>query len=147
MTLEEIYQGKTAHFRVVRYTRAGKKIILPLNVIVPAGSRGGTEIIVQGAGNECKDGSWQDIHFVIKEAKHHKFKRVHNDLYMDVRLPWIDSLNSQEGQVYLRGIDQKDYLFTVDYHSTRLLSGTTVIPGAGMPSRDGGGRRGRIVIR
>ncbi|PPQ81019.1 hypothetical protein CVT25_014527 [Psilocybe cyanescens] len=146
MSLEEIYQGKTFHFRVVRYTQSGKKIIRPVDVRVPSGSRGGTEVIVQGAGNECKDGSWQDLSFIVKEAKHEKFKRIHNDLLLEIRLPWVESLNSQEGQVYLRGIDENDYLFKVDYHCTRLLSGTAVIPGAGMPCRDGGGR-GRIIVR
>ncbi|KAH9481269.1 Chaperone protein DnaJ [Psilocybe cubensis] len=146
MSLEDIYRGKTFHFRVVRYTRSGRKHVLPVSVRVPSGSRGGTEVIVQGAGNECKDGSWQDLSFIVKETKHEKFKRVHNDLILEIRLPWVESLNSQEGQVYLQGIDEKDYLFKVDYHITRLLSGTAVIPGAGMPCRDGGGR-GRIIVR
>ncbi|PPQ95219.1 hypothetical protein CVT26_014909 [Gymnopilus dilepis] len=146
MTLEEIVQGKTFHFRVVRYTRSSKKQVLPLDVHVPSGSRGGTEILLEGAGNERKDGTWQDITFTIKELKHDRFTRIHDDLFLDVRLPWVDNLNDREGRVYLQGVDQKEYLFTVDYHSHRLLSGTAVIPGAGMPYMDGGGR-GRIIVR
>ncbi|KAF8910597.1 hypothetical protein CPB84DRAFT_1764094 [Gymnopilus junonius] len=145
LTLEEIVQGKTFHFRVIRYTRSGKQV-LPLEVHVPSGSRGGTEIILEGVGNERKDGTWQDISFTIKEMKHDRFTRIHDDLFMDVRLPWVDSLNDREGKVYLQGLDQSDYLFTVNYHSTRLLSGKAVIHGAGMPYLDGTGR-GRIIVR
>ncbi|KAF8972201.1 DnaJ domain-containing protein [Flammula alnicola] len=146
MTLEEIYHGKTFYFRIVRYTRSGKKRIVPVDVHVPAGTRSGTEIVLRDIGNELKDGTRQDIGFVVKEQEHSRFTRIRDDLLMEVRLPWLDNLNTKEGEVYLRSVDGKDYTFKIDYFHDRLLSGTAILPGAGLPHRDGLGR-GRIVVR
>ena len=146
MTLEEIYQGKTFHFRLVRYRLSGKKNIVPLDVSVPLGSRDGTEVIVTNVGNERKDGTRQDIVFLVKALKHKRFSRVRDDLRLEVRLPWVDSLNDKEGEVRFVGIDGKEYVFHVGFCKTRLLSGTTIIPNAGMPHCAGDGR-GRIVVR
>ncbi|KAF8805432.1 DnaJ-domain-containing protein [Phlegmacium glaucopus] len=146
MTLDEIYQGKTFHFRLIRYTLSGKKSAVPLDVTVPLGSRDGTEVIITNVGNERKDGTRQDIVFLVKVLRHKCFSRVHDDLLLEVRLPWVDSLNEKEGEVRLNGIDGKEYAFYVDFCKTGLLSGTTIIPNAGMPCRVGFGR-GRIIIR
>jgi len=146
MTLEEIYQGKTFHFRLIRYTLSGKKNMVPLQVTVPLGSRDGTEVIVMNVGNERKDGTRQDIVFLVKELKHQRFSRVHDDLLLAVRLPWVDSLEEKEGEVRMNGIDGKEYAFLVNFCKTGLLTGTTIIPNAGMHSR-AGDRRGRIVVR
>ncbi|KAF9533914.1 hypothetical protein CPB83DRAFT_831726 [Crepidotus variabilis] len=145
MSLEDIHHGKNFHFRIVRYRRSGKKSIVPLDLYVSPGTRGGTEIVVEDAGNERKDGSWQAIVFLVKEIKHEKFRRVHCDLLMDVRLPWVDSLNTEAGQVYFQSLDGKEYKFSIPYREDGLLSGTAVIPGAGLPHRDGDGR-GRMVV-
>ena len=146
MTLEEIYQGKTFHFRLVRYKLSGKKSIIPLDVTIPLGSRDGTEVIATNVGNERKDGMRQDIVFLVKALKHNRFSRVHDDLLLEVRLPWVDSLNKNEGEVRLNSVDGKEYAFHVDYCKTGLLTGTTIIPNAGMPHRAGNGR-GRIIVR
>ena len=146
MTLEEIYQGKMFHFRLIRYKLSGKKNIVPLDVTVPLGSRDGTEVIITNVGNERKDGTRQDIVFLVKALKHQRFTRVHDDLLLEVRLPWVDSLNEKEGEVRLKGIDGNEYAFHVDFCKTGLLTGTVIIPNAGMPCRTGMGR-GRIFIR
>lgn len=146
MTLEEIYQGKTFHFRLIRYELSGKKNIVPLSVTVPLGSRNGTKMIVSNIGNERKDGTRQDIVFLVKVLKHKRFSRVHNDLLLKVRLPWVDSLNEKEGEVHVEGIDGKVYTFLVNFCNDGLLSGATIIPNAGMHYL-GGKVRGRIVVR
>ncbi|KAF8809702.1 DnaJ-domain-containing protein [Phlegmacium glaucopus] len=132
MTLEEIYQGKTFHFRLIRYKLSGKKSIVPLVVTVPLGSRDGTEVIVTNVGNERKDGTRQDIIFLVKASRHKRFSRVHDDLRLEVRLPWVDSLEENEGEVRLNGIDGKEYAFHVDFCKTGLLTGTAIIPNAGI---------------
>ncbi|KAF8150032.1 hypothetical protein B0H34DRAFT_173015 [Crassisporium funariophilum] len=146
MSLEEIYMGKTFHFRLVRYRLSGKKCVVPLEVTVPPGCREGTEVILRGVGNERKDGTRQDIIFLVKESKHERFQRVHDDLILDVRLPWVDSLNKKEGEVHFTGVDGKDHMFRINYCANRILSGGAIIPGAGMPCRSGD-RKGRIIIR
>lgn len=146
MTLEEIYLGKRFHFRLIRYDLSGKKNIVPLNVTVPLGSRDGTKVIVSNIGNERKDGTRQDIIFLVKELKHKRFSRVRNDLLLGVRLPWLDGLNEREGEVQVEGIDGKVYAFSVNFGNNGLLSGTAIIPNAGM-HHPGGKERGRIVVR
>ena len=146
MTLEEIYQGKSFHFRLIRYELSGKKNIVPLNVTVPLGSRDGTKVIISNIGNELKDGTRQDIVFLVKELEHKRFSRVRNDLLLEVRLPWVDGLNEKEGEIHVEGIDGKVYPFVVDFSNNGLLSGTIVIPNAGM-HHPGGKERGRIVVR
>jgi DnaJ family protein B protein 4 len=146
MTLEEIYQGKTFHFQLIRYKLSGEKVIVPLDVTVPLGSRHGTKVIVTNVGNERKDGTRQDIVFLVKALKHKRFTRVHDDLLLQVRLPWVDSLNKKQGDVRVTGIDGKEYAFPLNFYKTGLLSGTTIIANAGMPRRVGD-RRGRIVVR
>ena len=148
MTLEEIYQGKSFHFRLICSELSGKKNIVPLDVTVPLGSRDGTEVIVSNIGNERKDGTRQDIVFLVKILKHKRFSpsRVRNDLLLEVRLPWVDSLKENEGKVHVEGIDGKVYAFLVRFCKNGLLSGTTIIPDAGM-HHPGGKTRGRIVVR
>lgn len=146
MSLEDLYFGKTFYFRVVRYRRSGRKTIVPLEIYVPPGTSAGTEIIVEGVGNELKDGTMQAIVFLVKEVEHEAFTRMQEDLLLEVRLPWVDSLNERSGRVHFQSIDGQECMFNVDYHMDGLLSGTTVIPDAGMPFSDGPGR-GRVVIR
>ena len=146
VTLEEIYQGKRFRFRLIRYDLSGKKTIVPLDVTVPLGSRDGTKVIVSNIGSERKDGTRQDIVFLLKVLKHKRFSRVRNDLLLEVRLPWIDSLSEKEGEVQVEGIDGKVYVFPVNFCNNGLLSGTTMIPNAG-PHLPGGKGRGRIIVR
>lgn len=146
MTLEETFLGKTLHFRVIVYTRSGKKSFVPLKVYVPPGSRAGDEIILEGVGNERKDGTRQDISFIIKELKHPRFRRVRDDLWIDLRLPWVDELNNKEGIVYIPGVDGQEYAFEVDHHATHRLHGTKTISEAGMPRYDKA-TRGKLVVR
>ena len=146
MTLEELYCGKKYYFRVVRYRQSGRKTVVPLELFVSPGTSAGTEIVIDDVGNERKDGTIQAIVFVVKELKHEKFRRLQDDLLMEVRLPWVDSLREETGEVYFHSVDGKEYGFTVGYHENLLLSGTAVIPDAGMPSPSGSGR-GRVVIR
>lgn len=146
MSLEDLYFGKTFYFRVVRYRRSGRKTIVPLEVYVPPGTSAGAEIVVEGVGNERKDGTMQTIVFLVKGLKEERFTRMEEDLLMEVRLPWVDNLNHKPGVVYFHSVDRQEYMFTVDYHTDGLLSGTAVIPDAGMPLCDRPGR-GRVVIR
>jgi len=146
MTLEEIFHGKTFHFRVVSYTRSGKKLFSPLKVYVPPGSRAGDEIILEGVGNERKNGTRQDVSFIIKELKHPRFRRVRDDLWIDLRLHWADELNNKEGVVYISGVDGQEYTVEVDHHATHHLYGIKTISKAGMPRYDGAAR-GKLVVR
>lgn len=147
MTLEELFHGKLFHFRILRYTRVGKKKIFNVDIHIPPGSRTGTEVLIPNIGHERRDGTRQDIAFLVKEQEHPRFNRVQDDLVMEVRLPWLDTLATEPGDVYLRSVDDRDYKFTINYCSDQQLTGTTVLPDAGMPRRSAPKERGRIIVR
>ena len=48
-----------------------------LDVDVPPGCRSGTKIVFRDAGHERRDGTKQDLVFVVREAKHKRFVRGH----------------------------------------------------------------------
>lgn len=146
LTLDELFHGKKLRFRVVRCKLDGKRKTVILDVNVPPGSVHGTQIIFRGAGHERKDGTRQDIVFIIEEAKHDRFVRVKEDLMLDVRLPWVEGLKKEPGVVYVKGIDGKESMFEVDFRKDGDVTGSAVFPGAGMPV-PGTERRGKLVVR
>ncbi|KAF9004035.1 hypothetical protein BDQ17DRAFT_1424988 [Cyathus striatus] len=146
LSLEEMYKGKKLRFRVIRYKLSGKKKNVILDFNVPTGCPNGTKIVFKGCGHELEDGTKQDVIFLVEEAKHDKFIRDHDDLIMDVRLPWLESLNEERGEVHLNGIDGKPLHFDIDFAKHKSYLGATAIPDAGMPRRDGSGR-GNLVVR
>lgn len=101
----------------------------------------------RGAGHERKDGTRQDIVFLIEEVAHDRFTRARDDLIMDVRLPWVESLNHEMGEVHFDGVDNASFMFMINFPKEKAMSGTFSFPGAGMPRRDGDGRRGKLIIR
>lgn len=118
-----------------------------MDVDVPPGCNNGTKIIFPSAGHERRDGSRQDIIFLIEEVEHARLSRSRRaDLTMHVRLPWLDNLNEKEGKVYFKGVDGQELVLTVNYAKDRRLSGTCHFPSAGMLFREGTGR-GKLVVR
>ena len=115
MTLEELFHGRLFHFRILRYTRSGKKKISNIiNIHIPPGSRTGTEVLIPNIGHERKDGTRQDISFVVQEQVHPRFSRKEDDLVMEVTLPWLDNLSKEPAVMYLRSVDDVEYEFTIN---------------------------------
>lgn len=146
LTLEELFYGKKLRFRVLRCKLDGKRKTVILDVDVPPGSVHGTQMIFRGAGHEKKDGTRQDIVFIIEEAKHERFVRVKEDLMLDVRLPWVEALKKEAAVVYAKGLDGKESRFEVDFAREGNVTGTTVVSGAGMPV-PGTDKRGKLIVR
>ncbi|TFK33224.1 hypothetical protein BDQ12DRAFT_445503 [Crucibulum laeve] len=149
LSLEELLTGKHCRFGITRYlvSRKTKDVVIELDI--PPGCRAGTKILCRGVGHERKDGTRQDIAFIIEEAPHDRFTRVGDDLIMDIRLPWIESLRSQGGRIPLDGLDgQKLFLF-INYPRDRMVRGKHMIPGAGMPVRQNSVvvGRGNLIIQ
>lgn len=96
-----------------------------------------------------KDGSLQNIVFIIEEAPHERFNRLLDDLIMDIRMPWDSTLQQGVGEVPIDGLDRQRHSIYINYPRDRTLRGTSVIKGAGMPIRDGGRviGRGNLVIQ
>ncbi|KAF9446834.1 hypothetical protein P691DRAFT_159438 [Macrolepiota fuliginosa MF-IS2] len=146
LTLEELFYGKKLRFRVLRCKLDGKRKTVILDVDVPPGSSHGTQMVFKGAGHERKDGTRQDIVFIIEEVKHERFVRLKEDLALDVRLPWVESLKKEAAVVYARRIDGEQSEFEVDFRKDGEVTGTAVFPGAGMPI-PGTEKRGKLIVR
>jgi DnaJ family protein B protein 4 len=146
LTLEDLFKGKKLRFRVVRCKINGKRKSILLNVNIPPGSAHGTQIIFKETGHERKDGSREDIHFILEEEKHEKFVRVNNDLVVDARLPWVERLRKEKGVVFVKGLDGREARFEVDFAGEGNVTGMERIEGAGMPV-PGTEKRGVLVVR
>jgi DnaJ family protein B protein 4 len=146
LTLEELFRGKKLRFRVLRCKLDGKRKTVILDVDIPPGSCHGTQIIFKGAGHERKNGKRQNIQFILEEEKHEKFVRIKDDLVVDARLPWVESLKQEKGVVHVKGIDGVESRFEVDFVKDGDVTGTSEILGAGMPIL-GTDKRGKLVVR
>lgn len=143
LTLEELLNGKHCSFSLSRNLVSGKTKNVVLEVDIPPGCRGGTRILCRGVGHEWKDGSRQDIVFIVEELNHDHFSRVYDDLTLDVKIPCDDTLRHQGGEFTVEGLDRRKHRFRIDYPRDRMLKGKHIIRGAGMPIR----RRGQVVGR
>ncbi|KXN88621.1 Chaperone protein DnaJ 2 [Leucoagaricus sp. SymC.cos] len=143
LTLEELLIGKHCSFSLSRNFNSGKRKTIVLDVDIPPGCREGMRILCRGVGHERKDGSRQDIAFIIEEIGHDHFSRAYDDLLLDVKIPWDDSLRHQVADFVIDGLDGQNHSFRVDYPRDRMLKGKSVIRGAGMPIRSGGKVIGR----
>ncbi|KAF8896483.1 hypothetical protein BD779DRAFT_589267 [Infundibulicybe gibba] len=149
LSLEELYHGKHCRFRIPRRFCSGQIKMVILDVDIPPGCQRGTKILCRGVGHEQRNGTLQDIAFIIQETPHHAFSRKFDDLIMDVRLPWVDSLKRRPGNVAFTGIDGGPLWFDINYLQEHQLKGIHVVHGAGMPIRDGGHviGRGDLIVR
>lgn len=143
LTLEELFIGKHFRFGITRTYLSNKTKNVVIEIDIPAGCRSGTRILCRNVGHEWQSGEFQDIAFVIEEVPHDRFVRVVDDLVMDVRLPWVDSLRRQGGKVPFVGIDGRAMCIRIDYPKDKNMKGRSVLKGAGMPVRE----RGQVVGR
>ncbi|KIL67692.1 hypothetical protein M378DRAFT_197091 [Amanita muscaria Koide BX008] len=75
LSLEDIFHGKRLCYRITRRYLSGKSKGVVLDVDVPAGCRSGTKIVFRDAGHERRDGTKQDMVFLVQHAKHERFVR------------------------------------------------------------------------
>lgn len=143
LSLEELLNGKHCTFSLSRNLISGKSQNVVLEVEIPPGCREGVRIFCRGVGHERKDGTRQAIAFIIEELGHEHFSRTNDDLFLDVKIPWNDSLRRQAADFAVEGLDRQKHRFRIDYPKDRMLKGKSVIRGAGMPIRS----RGKVVGR
>ncbi|KAI5983408.1 hypothetical protein EDD15DRAFT_2390902 [Pisolithus albus] len=115
MTLEEIFYGSRQSFLIKRELLSRKIEEVEICVRVPAGTRAGTRIVCRGAGHQRKDGTFQDVVFLVEDEPGQRFSRVNDDLYLDVRVPWRDSLADHGGDVHIDGLDGEKIVFPLPY--------------------------------
>lgn len=146
--MEDLYHGKHLRLRITRYNLSGVRKNVILDVDIPPGCQPGSRIYCRGAGHERKDGSFQDIVFLVDQEPHDKFSRVGNDLIMDVHIPWHEGLKRPGGKLCFTGINDEDIIVRLEFSGNKQ-HGTCTIPGHGMPVRQGKAitGRGNLIIR
>ncbi|KAI6108008.1 hypothetical protein F5141DRAFT_92886 [Pisolithus sp. B1] len=150
MTLEEIFYGSRHRFLIKRELLSHKIEEVEICVRVPAGTRTGTRIVCRGAGHQRKDGTFQDVVFLVEDEPGQRFSRVNEDLYLDIRVPWQDSLADRGGDIYIDGLDGEEIVFPLPYPiHDNTTEGQVFVKGAGMPTRHGHKivGRGDMIVR
>ncbi|KAH8100962.1 DnaJ-domain-containing protein [Cristinia sonorae] len=171
LSLNDLYHGASQHYRIIRTLRSGKTQTVKIDIKVLPGWHKGTRIRVPGVGNERKDGTFQDIVFVVEEQSHPQFSRSGNDLYVTVQVPWADnksrpyswstmdsrldddgdpavSESLKEDLAFVKGLNAEEYALPIPVSLVEGADGTRIV-GAGMPIREKGEvvGKGDLVIR
>ncbi|KAF5376152.1 hypothetical protein D9757_009323 [Collybiopsis confluens] len=136
LTLEELFAGRIFPIRITRHLLSGQRMNVVLDVDVPPGCQPETEIIFRGVGHERGPGRFQDIVFVVQQAHHDRFIRSQNDLLIDVKVLWTESLQNQDGRLCFPGIDGQLLSIRIPRPTSSIrgaLIGSQTVQGAGMP--------------
>jgi hypothetical protein len=145
LTLEELFHGTSLRFRVTRRLLSRKTKQCLVVIDIPPGTYAETKIRCSGIGHERKDGTRQDVIFLVTEKPHNRFQRVEDDLFLDVLVPYVDQLAEQGGDISVEGIDGVELAVNIPYPiDQKSTDGKVVVKGAGMPFHKG---RGDLVVR
>ncbi|TEB34525.1 hypothetical protein FA13DRAFT_1729158 [Coprinellus micaceus] len=149
LPLEDYYHGKQITYGFTRKYNSGKKrpSCEMLTVVVPPGCQTDTVFCFSNVGHQLEDGTFQDIHLIFVERPHPlRFRRSGADLSARVRLPWSDLLKESPMRFSITGVDGKKYSLEVDYQANKMVAGSAIFQGAGMPCGIGRGERGTLRI-
>lgn len=150
LTLDEMYYGTAFQFLITRELLSRKTEQVEIYVDVPSGIRSGTRIVCPRTGHQRKDGTLQDIIFLIEEVPHGSFTRVKDDLFVDVCVPWVETLADQGANICIDGMDGEEIIFALPYPIyDKSTEGQLLVKGAGMPVREGRKTvgRGDLIVR
>ncbi|KAI0687741.1 hypothetical protein BC835DRAFT_387995 [Cytidiella melzeri] len=161
LSLEDLYQGVSQHYRITRTLRSGSTQSVKIDIKVSPSWHTGTRIRVPGVGNERKDGGFQDIVFLVEVEPHPTFTRDGDDLVVSVQVPWADPHTrpypaventgyppEEEEEVYLKALDGQECALPIPRSLVEGADGTR-IKGAGMPVRKHGKNvgKGDMVVK
>jgi len=98
-TLEELYTGTTKKLKITR-KRGGRDETKVIEIEVKPGWKAGTKLTFENDGDQDpQTGLCADIVFIIQEKPHHQFKRVGNDLILQVPVTLTEALTGVKRQV------------------------------------------------
>lgn len=93
ISFEEAAAGADKTISFIRQ-RAGKEETAKLAVTVPAGVKAGQRLKLRGEGDSgATGGSTGDLYVIINIQDHPLFKRVENDVHLDLPLTFVDAVN------------------------------------------------------
>jgi len=145
-----MFYGAAYRFLVTRELLSRKTEQVEISIEVPPGTRNGTRIVCPRTGHQCKDGTLQDVIFLVEGIPHDQFLRVKDDLFIDICVPWAEALAEQGADISIDGIDGEQITFTLPYPIyDKSTEGEVLVRGAGMPIRKGRRTigRGDLIVR
>lgn len=107
LTLEDLFFGKECRFRITRSYLSGIRETIVLDVHIPPGCEDSTNFVFTDVGHQRRDGSFQDIVFIVQETAHEAFARVGQDLVMKVQVPWSENLQRKNVRLHFTGLDNE----------------------------------------
>lgn len=150
LTLHEMYHGTAFQFLITRELLSRKTEQVEIYIDVPPGIRSGTRIVCPRTGHQRKDGTLQDVIFVVEEVPHGGFTRVKDDLFVDICVPWVETLAELGADICIDGMDGEEIVFALPYPIyDKSTEGQLLVKGAGMPIREGRKTvgRGDLIVR
>jgi DnaJ family protein B protein 4 len=146
VSLEELYSGTTKKLKINRKTfdprthqQTTKENIL--TVPIKAGLKPGSKIKFVNAGDQTAEGGTQDVHFVVSEKPHDKFRREGDDLRFDVEIDLKEALTGWKRTVST--IDGKQLSVGATLSAPTW---TEKFPSLGMPRSKKPGERGDFIV-
>ncbi|VVT46744.1 uncharacterized protein SAPINGB_P001365 [Magnusiomyces paraingens] len=144
LTLENLYTGITKKMKIHRRNAQGQSEEKILSITVKPGWKAGTKITYANEGDYIPtDGTYQDMVFVVEEKPHPRFKRVNNDLEMEIRLSFKEAMTG-----FSRIVETLDGKKIKVENKSPIQPGHVIkYPGAGMPiSKSSAGEKGNLLI-
>lgn len=142
LSLEDLYSGTTKKMKIRRRLANGQSEERILNISVKPGWKAGTKITYPNEGDYQPDGSIQDVIFVVEEKPHPRFKRVDNNLEMDLRISFKEAMLGFSKIV--ETLDGKK--IKIENKSPISPGHVITYPGHGMPISKKPGTKGDLII-
>eukprot|EP00474_Spongospora_subterranea_P011321 CRZ11779.1 hypothetical protein [Spongospora subterranea] len=116
-----------------------------VTIDIPAGSRHGDRIVINGVADQLPYRRPGDLVVVIDELQHERFRRVQDDLVITDRISLVDALTG--ASLLLRHLDGR--LLNVKTSRKEILSSDNciVVPNEGFPKKDFPIQKGNLYIR
>ncbi|KAF5093312.1 hypothetical protein D0Z00_004124 [Geotrichum galactomycetum] len=142
VTLEDLYTGGTKKMKIRRRNKSGQSEEKILQISIKPGWKAGTKITFSNEGDVLPDGSAQDVVFVVEEKPHSRFKRVDNDLTIDLKLSLKEALTG-----FSRIVETLDGKKLKVENKNPINPGHVIkFPERGMPISKRPGQKGDLVI-
>ncbi|KAJ8450301.1 hypothetical protein Cgig2_004758 [Carnegiea gigantea] len=147
-TLEELCHGCVKHIKVTRdaFTCTGQRIQHEevLTVKVKPGWVGGTKVTFQGVISEGSlEGYLADVVVTIIEKRHSLFRRIDDDLELEIEIPLVDALTGCPLTIPLLGNKK----MSMEIDEVVYPGYEITIVGQGMPNQKNPDHRGDLKVK
>ena len=99
ISFEEAAAGTEKTISFIRQ-RSGKEETAKLSITVPAGVKNGQRLKLRGEGDAVPSGgTGGDLYVIVNIQEHPLFKRVENDVHMDLPISYFDAVNGTSVEI------------------------------------------------